>query len=104
MGRQLGLQHESRKHIVDRVRIDCGKHDLLVERTGHGDLGRAVCGESSEHAVILPRHAGRRCSAPSSTGWAPTRCSKPRSPPRASSGAARRYPPSSGLQLYGSSW
>ena len=42
--------------------MDCGKYDLFVERTGHGDLGRAVCGDS-EHAVMLPRPTGRRCSA-----------------------------------------
>ncbi len=56
IGRQMGLQYGGRGHAVDSVRIDCGKQDLLVERTGHGDLGRAVIGDRSEHIVILPRH------------------------------------------------
>ena len=55
IGRQLGLQHDKQRHELESVRLDCGKHDLFVERTGHGDLGRAVSGDS-EHAVMLPRH------------------------------------------------
>ncbi len=55
MGRQLGLQHEHARKALDCIRVDCGKDDLVVERTGQGDVGRAVCGGASEHAVLLPR-------------------------------------------------
>ena len=55
LGRQLGLHHDRQRAEITLVRVDCGKYDLFVERTGHGDLGRAVCGDS-EHAVMLPRH------------------------------------------------
>lgn len=54
IGRQLGLQHDKQRHELESVRLDCGKHDLLVQRTGHGDLGRAVSGDA-QHAVMLPR-------------------------------------------------
>jgi glucose-6-phosphate dehydrogenase assembly protein OpcA len=54
LGRQLGFQHEPQNRGVSLVRIDCGKADLVVERTGHGDVGRARGGDDPGHTVMLP--------------------------------------------------
>ena len=54
LGRQLGFHHEPHAGGVTRIRIDCGRHDLLVERTGKGDVGLARGGDNPGHTVMLP--------------------------------------------------
>jgi glucose-6-phosphate dehydrogenase assembly protein OpcA len=57
LGRQIGLDHARRRRELARVCIDCGDRELLVERTGKGDVGRAVGPDGLEHPVVLPRRS-----------------------------------------------
>ena len=53
--RQIGLDHARRRRELARVCVDCGARALVVERTGKGDVGRAVGPDGLEHPVVLQR-------------------------------------------------
>jgi glucose-6-phosphate dehydrogenase assembly protein OpcA len=53
--RQIGLDHARRRRELARVCVDCGDRELVVERTGKGEVGRAMGPDGLEHPVVLPR-------------------------------------------------
>lgn len=55
LGRQIGLERAGRSRRLERLRVLSARGELVVERTGSGDMGRAVGPDGSEHPVALPR-------------------------------------------------
>jgi hypothetical protein len=55
LGRQIGLERTGRPKRLERVRVLSPHGELVIERTGSGQMGRAIGPDGSEHAVVLPR-------------------------------------------------